>query len=312
MILSVTLNPSIDQTLFVEGLKPHDTNRIVRSETDAGGKGVNLSRVVVELGGVSVATGFLGGGPGAYVRRVLDAQEVAHDFIEVQGNTRTNIAVEDGSGQAPTAFSFKGPSVSEDEWHLMVHKVAGWAPKSSWVTLGGSLPTGVPVEAYLMLGQLAKEKGARLALDADGEAMRRGIEARPHFIKPNGKEAGRLLGRSVEKIEDAIFAAEELRQYLEPDGVCVVSLGVAGAVMSSPAGTLIGRPVAVEAQSTIGSGDSLVGAMLTVLDKGRSIEEAFKLGIAAGTATAMTSGAEIARKPVVDEVLTRVQVEAAN
>jgi 1-phosphofructokinase family hexose kinase len=312
MILSVTLNPSIDQTLFVEGLKPHDTNRIVRSETDAGGKGVNLSRVVVELGGVSVATGFLGGGPGAYVRKVLDAQEVAHDFIEVQGNTRTNIAVEDGSGQAPTAFSFKGPSVSEDEWNLMVHKVAGWAQKSSWVTLGGSLPTGVPVEAYLMLGQLAKEKGARLALDADGEAMRRGIEARPHFIKPNGKEAGRLLGRSVEKIEDAIFAAEELRQYLEPDGVCVVSLGKAGAVMSSDAGTLIGRPVAVEAQSTIGSGDSLVGAMLTVLDKGRSIEEAFRLGIAAGTATAMTSGAEIARKPVVDEILARVQVEAAN
>ena len=147
MILTVTLNPCIDQTVFVDGLKLHDSNRVVRFETDAGGKGVNLSRVVAELGGESIATGLLGGGPGAFVRKVLDAQGVRHGFVEIEKDTRTNVAVEDGSGEAPTSFNAKGPLVSEQEWDALVDKVRALANGADWVTLGGSLPQGVPVEA---------------------------------------------------------------------------------------------------------------------------------------------------------------------
>jgi 1-phosphofructokinase family hexose kinase len=312
MILTVTLNPAVDQTLYVDGLKPHDTNRVMRTETDAGGKGVNLSRVAVELGGDSLATGFLGGGAGAFVRRVLDLQGVRHDFVEVAGNTRTNFSVEDGSGEPPTTFNSPGPNVTEEEWADLVARVRAACKGAKWVTLGGSLPKGVPVEAYQELGEIAKKAGCRVALDSDGEAMRRGLDARPHLIKPNGKEAGRLLSRAVESVDDAVFAAEELRQYLEPDGVCVVSLGAEGAVMASPEGTLIGRPIEVEAKSTIGSGDSLVGAMLAALGKGASLQQAFLLGLAAGAATAMTDGAEIARRPVVEELLPRALAESAH
>lgn len=312
MIISVTLNPCIDQTLYVDGLKPFDTNRVVQTETDAGGKGINLARVAVELGGDAVATGFLGGGPGSYVRSVLDRQGVRHDFIEIAGDTRTNFSVEDGSGEPPTTFNSKGPHVSESEWAQMAVKVGAHLPGAKWLALGGSLPQGVPVEAYQTLGNLAKGAGIRLALDADGEAVRRGLESKPHFIKPNGKEAGRLLGRTVEKVEDAVFAAEELLQYLEPDGICVVTLGEDGAVLATAGDTWIGRPLEVEARSTIGSGDSLVGAMLTSLSTGSGLVEAFRLGIAAGAATATTSGAEIARRAVVDELLPLVQVESAH
>jgi 1-phosphofructokinase family hexose kinase len=312
MILSVTLNPCIDRTLFVDGLKPYDTNRVVRSETDAGGKGINLSRVAVELGGESLATGFLGGGAGAHVRRVLDVQGVQHEFVEIEGNTRINFSVEDGSGEPPTTFNSKGPSVSATEWDRLFALVTKHTQSSDWITLGGSLPKGVPVEAYFEIGKVVKQAGKRLALDADGEAMRRGLDAKPHFIKPNRKEAGRLLGRSVESVDDAVFAAEELRQYLEPDGVCVLSLGQDGAVLASAAGTLIGRPIEVESVSTIGSGDSLVGAMLTALERGSSLEDSFRLGLAAGAATAMTDGAEIARRPVVESLLPRAVVESAH
>ncbi len=312
MILSVTLNPCIDQTLFVDGLKPHDTNRVVRTEVDAGGKGINLSRVAVELGGESLATGFLGGGAGAYIRRVLDVQGVQHDFVEIEGNTRINFSVEDGSGEPPTTFNSKGPTVSATEWDRLFALVTKYTQTSDWIALGGSLPKGVPVEAYFEIGRVAKQAGKRLALDADGEAMRRGLDAKPHFIKPNRKEAGRLLGRSVETVDDALFAAEELRQYLEPDGVCVLSLGQDGAVLTSAAGTLIGRPIEVESVSTIASGDSLVGAMLAALDRGSSLEDSFRLGLAAGAATAMTDGAEIARRPVVESLLPRALVESAH
>ena len=221
MILSVTLNPCVDHTVFVDELKLHDTNRVVRFETDAGGKGVNLSRVVAELGGQTMATGFLGGGPGAYVRKVLDAQGVTHDFVDISHDTRTNFSVEDGTGEPVTSFNAKGPVVSEDEWSQLIDRVRATAKAAKWVALGGSLPQGVPIDAYLTLGWIAKELGARLALDADGEAARQGLDAKPHFIKPNKKEAGRLLGRAVESVEDAVFAAEELLQYLEDDGLCV-------------------------------------------------------------------------------------------
>ncbi|HXH62190.1 MAG TPA: 1-phosphofructokinase family hexose kinase [Fimbriimonadaceae bacterium] len=312
MILSVTLNPSIDLTLFVDGLKLHDTNRVGRVETDAGGKGVNLSRVAVELGSESVATGFLGGGPGAFVRKVLDVQGAGHDFIEIGADTRTNFSVEDGTGEPPTTLNMKGPHVTAEEWERLVARVTEWSAKCSWVALGGSLPQGVPVDAYKSLGQIAKAAGARLSLDADGESLRQGLEAKPHFIKPNGKEAGRLLGRKVESVEDAIFAAEELLQYLEDDGVCVVSLGELGAVCAVQGATYIGRPVEVEAKSTIGSGDSLVGAMLGALEKGSSLEDALRVGVAAGAATATTNGAEIARRAVVEEILPQVTVESAH
>ncbi len=312
MILSVTLNPCIDQTIFVDGLKPHDTNRVLRTEADAGGKGINLSRVAVELGGESLTTGFLGGGAGAYIRKALDLQGVTHDFVEIEGNTRTNFSVEDGSGEPPTSFNSKGPSVSATEWDRLFALVTKYAQTSQWIALGGSLPKGVPVEAYFEIGKVVKQAGKRLALDADGEAMRRGLDAKPHFIKPNRKEAGRLLGRAVESVDDAVFAAEELRQYLEPDGVCVLSLGMDGAVMAHASGTLIGKPIEVESISTIGSGDSMLGAILTALERGSSLEDAFRLGLAAGAATAMTDGAEIARRPIVESLLLRAVAESAH
>jgi 1-phosphofructokinase family hexose kinase len=312
MIVTVTLNPCIDQTVFVDGLKLHDANRVVRFETDAGGKGVNLSRVVAELGGESVATGLLGGGPGAFVRRVLDAQGVRHEFVEIEKDTRTNFTVEDGSGEAPTSFNAKGPMVAEFEWDALVDKVRTIATGASWVTLGGSLPQGVPVDAYLTLGWIAKELGAKLALDADGEAARQGLEAKPDFIKPNKKEAGRLLGRAVESVEDAVFAAEELLQYLSEGGICIVSLGAEGAVLATREETFIGKPIEIESNSTIGSGDSMVAGVLLSLVQGKPLREAFALGIAAGTATAMTDGAEIARRSVVDELLAKVQIESAH
>lgn len=312
MILTVTLSPCIDQTLFVDGLRPFDTNRVLRIETDAGGKGINLARVAAELGADSVATGFLGGGPGAFIKKVLDTQGVVQEFVEIEGDTRTNFSVEDGSGQPPTTFNSKAPPVSPVEYDRLVARVTELAQSANWVTFGGSLPTGVSVEAYYELGGIIKKAGKRLLVDADGEAMRRALDAKPHLIKPNSREAGRLLGRSVESVDDAVFAAEELRQYLEPDGACLVSLGSDGAVIASADGTYIGRPIEVEAVSTIGSGDSMLGGMLAAFERGAPIVDAFKLGLAAGAATAATDGSEIARKPVVESLLPRAQVESAH
>lgn len=307
MILSVTLNPAVDHALFVDGLKIGDTNRVVRNEIDAGGKGINLSRVAVELGAMSVATGFLGGGTGAFIRKVMNLQGVLHDFVEVDGETRTNFSVEDGTGSPPTTFNEQGPTIEADCWEKLQNKVRHYATRSHWVALGGSLPRGIPLDAYRVLVEIAQEAGAMVVLDADGEPMKHGILARPNLIKPNMKEAGRLLGEPVETVDAALHAAAVLG---EAHDIVIVSCGDKGAAMACSEGVFRGTTPQVIAKSTIASGDSLVGGFLAALEAGLDIETAFRWGLAAGAATATTDGAEIARRPVFERLLPEARVQA--
>lgn len=313
MILSVTLNASVDHALFVDELKLGDTNRVKRTERDAGGKGVNLSRVVAELGAKTQATGFLGGGPGDYVRGVLDRQGVSHCFVQVAGDTRINFSVEDGSGNPPTTFNERGPEVSAKDIDALLGQVEELLPELRWMCIGGSLPPGAPTDIYGQLTQIAHAKGVKVALDADGEPFRYGLEAGPDFIKPNAKEASRALGKAIETVEDAFGAANTLHERLiaggSPTPIVVVSMGEDGAVMCCPEGSFRGISPTVHSRSTIGSGDSLIAGVLWAIEQGKPVDEALKWGLACGAATAMTDGSEIARRPVIMDLLPQARVE---
>ncbi len=298
MILTVTLNPAVDHQVFVEAMKLHDTNRVIRTEIDAGGKGTNLSRVFAELGGATTATGLLGGAAGAVVRRVLEIQGVTDDFVETAGETRTNVSVEDGSGSPPTTFNAKGPILSENEYRDLLAKVEALAPSASWVCLGGSLPPGCRTDALREIAEIAKRCDRKVLLDADGEPCLEGLKAKPDFIKPNSKEASRLLGRPIETTEEALEGARELHRMLEPNAIVVLSRGEHGAILICQEGAFMGHSAPVEARSTIGSGDSFLGGMLWAMEQGHPIQEAFRWGLAAGAATATTDGTEIARRGV--------------
>jgi 1-phosphofructokinase len=313
VILSVTVNPSVDHTLFLDGIKLGDTNRVQRTERDAGGKGVNLSRIVAELGRPTYATGFAGGGPGAYIRAVLDRQGVDHCFVVIGGETRINFSVETGDGP-PTTFNERGPEISTEELETLVAKCQELAPQVEWAALGGSVPPGVPDDIFRTLGDLFRNAGCRVAIDADGEAMRSAMAARPDFIKPNENEAERLLGRPVRDRDAAVSAANELLDALGRGGgrIVVISRGAKGAVMACDAGTFDGRSPKVEVRSTIGSGDSMVAGMLWAIQEGHPLEEAFRWGLAAGAATATTGGSEIARRPMIQELFPHTTVEAAS
>lgn len=305
MILAVTLNPSVDHAAFLKEFKPHDANRVERTETDAGGKGVNLARVAAELGGKTLATGFLGGGNGAYVRRVLDAQGVPHDFIEIEGETRTNFSVEDESDEPPTTFNEPGPQISSAEFQAFLTKCGELAAGCKWAAMGGSIPPGVPEDVFATLATLFRGAGCRVVLDADGAPLKQGISAGVDFIKPNAREAERLLGRPVSSEAEAISAASELRSKAD---LVVISRGEDGAVMACADGVFSASSPKVDVQSTIGSGDSLIGAMLWAIEENRPLEEAFRWGIAAGAATATTDGSQIARKQTILDLFARVEV----
>lgn len=307
MILTVTLNPSVDRAIYVKELKLGDTNRVDRTETDAGGKGINLSRVADELGAQTLATGFLGGGPGAFVMSVLKREGVPSDFVPIAGDTRINFSVEGESESPPTTFNELGPEVHSREWAALLEKCRAHALKTKWACVGGSVPPGLAPDVYKTLLLLFKEEGCLTLLDADGEPLKLGLEAMPDLVKPNAKEAERLLGRPVKTDEDAIQAAKEIRQMGASN--VIVSRGEAGAVLVTEDGVWIGRSPKVEVNSTIGSGDSMLGAYLWALEEGLSEEEAFRWGLAAGAATATTNGSEIARLAVIEKLLPLVSVE---
>lgn len=309
MILSVTPNPSIDHALFVESLQLGDTNRVLRVERDAGGKGVNLSRVAAELGAKTIATGYLAGAAGAYVRSVLEVQRVLHDFVEVPGETRTNFSVEDNSKTPPTTFNERGPTVTSEEVSKLISKVSILAQASAWVCIGGSLPPGAPVDLYAQLLRVAHASGAKVLIDGDRPHQELGLKAGPDFIKPNHEEAGRLLGREIQSDQEAVSAAKELAQRLGGDHrIVVISRGKKGAVLAQGDTLLVGESPSVEVKSTIGSGDSMLGAMLWAITSGKSLDEALRWGLAAGAATATTDGSEIGRRSVIEELYERATV----
>ncbi len=316
MILTVTLNPAVDHIFFINGLKAHDTNRVQSMQTDSGGKGVNLSRIAVELGTRSVATGFLGGSTGAFITHALQKQGVVTNFVEIENETRTNLNVESGDGP-PTTFNAKGPLVHEREWELLQLRVERLAEDATWVALGGSLPPGLPVDAFKTLGEIAKKKNCMLALDADGEVMLEGIKAGPDLIKPNVKEAERILGREIEGDESKIVeAALELVSILQSNGssepTVVISRGKNGAILATSSTVLRGFPIEIESKSTIGSGDSLIGGLLYGLQTQKTLEESFRYGLAAGTATATTNGTEIGRRDVILDFFQSTRTEIVN
>ncbi|MBS1713486.1 MAG: 1-phosphofructokinase family hexose kinase [Armatimonadetes bacterium] len=310
MILSVTLNPCVDKTLFTAGVRLHDSNKVARTETDAGGKGVNLSRMAAQLGARTVATGFIGCGTGRMVVHSLEQAGAGHDFVEVAEETRTNVSVESGDGP-PTVFSAPGPRVDGLEWEQLLTIVSHHCDRHAWIAMGGSLPPGAPLDAYRILGDLAHQCGARVLLDADGDAMKEGLHCGPGLIKPNLDEAERLLGRTLGSLQEARDGAVELAALMKQrnaDASVALSLGEHGAVLVTPRGLWLGVPPQIQAKSSIGSGDSFLGAYLTALGKGLHERDALRSAVAAGAATALSDGTRIGTVDEVDAMEARTVV----
>jgi 1-phosphofructokinase family hexose kinase len=302
MILTITLNPSVDRTIFVDKLLPNDTNRVRKTETDAGGKGINVARVAAELGSEVLATGFLGGKPGLFVKHVLDLEKVPYDFVEVEDETRMNVIVEASDGP-PTTFNERGPKVTPAHWEALVDKSRIAEGKAAFVVMGGSIPPGLDDDTFAVF---PISKMNRRVVDADGEALKRSLAAKPFMVKPNRDEAERLLGIEIRSIADAMAAARKIcEQGIE---IAIISMGAEGAAMSCEEGDFHAAAPTVEVVSTVGSGDSLIGGFLHALEQNMSCEEAFRWGIAAGAATATTTAAEICRRSEVEALLVKVEV----
>lgn len=306
MIVTVTLNPAVDRTLWVQGLASGDTNRVLRSVMDPGGKGINMSLVLRECGTETTAVGFIAGHTGQFIKTYLESRGIPTGFVEVPGETRINIAVEDLVGGPPTTLHEPGPEVGMEALRKLGDGIRQLLGQAKFVAFGGSLPPGVPNDVYATLIKYCQENGVRTILDADGTPLLAGLDSKPFLVKPNRAEAERLLGRSIRSVDDAASGAVELAQ--RGIGVAVISMGIKGAVAAANGEVWHAAPPTVTSKSTVGSGDSMVAGIAAALAKGAGVGDALRLGAAAGAATAASPDANLCTQAEIEAIYPQVRM----
>ncbi|MBV1852784.1 1-phosphofructokinase family hexose kinase [Catellatospora tritici] len=257
MILTVTLNVALDVTYTVDRLVPHSTHRVTAVAQRAGGKGVNVARVLHALGEPVVATGLAGGPTGARVRELLTADGIAEAFAPVAADARRTVVV--GDGEDATGFWEPGPVVTPDEWQAFTAHFSGLLPGVRLVVLSGSLPAGVPEAAYAELVALAHAAGADTILDADGAPLRHGLSAAPNLVKPNAYELRALTGLSAADPATAAQAVAAVRDLGARD--IVASLGAGGLAAATADGRWRARLPHPLTGNPTGAGDACVAAL---------------------------------------------------
>jgi len=313
MIYTITLNPALDRTLWVQKTKPDDSNRVEREETYAGGKGIDVSKVLTNFGVSNRALGFVGGFAGEELEGRLLNQGVSCDFVRISAETRTNIIINDISTGNQTVFSASGPQVEPYELMQMIHKVEKLEGPEI-VVISGSLPPGVSPEIYRKMSELAKSEGSKVIMDADGDAFRVGIRGFPDVIKPNVHELSRLVGGDLEESGQVIKAAQDLRE--QGVEIVLVSMGAQGILLAGEKEQYLATPPAVKVENTIGAGDSAVAGFVYGLAQGKSLKESLVYAVAAGTATTLRPGTALCEKEdfvkLVPEITVRTyDVESA-
>lgn len=310
MIYTLTLNPSLDVDLIVSELVPDDSNRVQAHRNYPGGKGLNVSRVVKEMGGHTMALTLLGGHTGDVVARLLREQELPFESLEVDGETRTNIFITNQKSRTVTRINERGVTLKDRAVRLLLEKLDLLdLRRVSYLVLGGSLPGDTSKDLYLKIIRRLNAKGdaCRILLDADGDTLMKTLEAAPAIIKPNTHEASRALGWKVESFEDAIKAAKEfLARGIE---TVLLSMGDKGALAATADGIWHAKPPKVEAVSAVGAGDSFIGGFLSSLGLGLDAGTALKRACAAGAATTLTPGTELCHAADIARLVEEVTLE---
>ncbi len=301
-IATLTLNPAMDLSTATAQVEPTRKLRCSLPRYDPGGGGINVARVVAELGGDVVAVYPAGGPFGDMLERILAGLALPQLRVPIAGDTRESFTVDETATGRQFRFVLPGPEVSAAEQQACLDAIAALDPAPEFIVLSGSFPPGVELAYFDAVAALARRIGARLVLDCSGEALqyaasRGGI----HLLKPSLSELVTLMGGKVEGAAAQEAALRELigRGVAE---VIVLSLGSEGAVLASREGIERFPPLDVPVCSAVGAGDSMVGAMVLALSRGWNLHDAVRYGIAAGSATIMLLGTELCRAEDVERL----------
>ena len=305
MITSICMNPSFDKTVEVDTLVLGEVNRIRTSRRDMGGKGINVAVVAQRLGLNCQCIGVMGEDGSARLEAMLDREGMKHAFLTVPGSVRTNTKIVSRDGKGVTELNEPGAPMNETQLKAFFDLAREKTADSRYAVLTGSLPPGCPQGTYREM--MRALDGVNCILDVGGKELELGAEARPFLIKPNLSELEATLGlelRTLRSIRDAalIFLRKGVQHV-------VVSMGSMGAMYVSKEKTLFAPALRVEAKSTVGAGDAMVGGLLKGLEVEGDMARAFRYGVAAGAASVMTEGTQLIVPEDFDNLLGQVKVQ---
>ncbi|MDE2576831.1 MAG: 1-phosphofructokinase family hexose kinase [Rhodospirillales bacterium] len=286
-IVTLTLNPAIDLASTAPAVRPLHKIRTTGEHVDPGGGGINVARVVHALGGESLAVLAAGGATGRFLTELLDEAGVPYRAVPIAGRTRVSITVRAADTGLGYRFVPEGPVLSEPEWRVSLAALD--EAEGGFVVASGSLPQGVPAEAYAIAARAAAARGRHFVLDSSGEALRAALGAGIALMKPSLGELESLVGRTL---PDADSQAAEALALVRAGAarMIAVSLGAAGAILATPAGVLRRPALTAAVHSAVGAGDAFLAAMVLALARGAAPAEALDWGIAAGAVAVAGEG----------------------
>jgi 1-phosphofructokinase len=284
MIVTVTPNPSVDRTVFIDALLPGQILRSTRSWSEPSGKGVNVALALGAHGLPAMAVLPIGGPAGAHLTEMLNQAGLRYEPVPITGDIRINISLIQPDGVV-TKINEQGPSLSETEGQALIDAAGADAQPGEWLAGCGSLPRGVDDSYYTRLVEAGHKAGARVVIDTSGPALNKALPAGPDLIKPNAGELAEAAGGSITTLGDVIDAAHELRA--RGAAAVLVSLGPDGAVLVDASGALHGTAPVDSVVSTVGAGDALLAGYLAVRS---NTHEALGLALAWGAAAVQHHG----------------------
>ena len=291
MIVTITLNPSLDRTLEVDSFERGAVLRTSDPILEAGGKGVNVTRALTANGTESIAVLPVGGSEGAELTALLDAAAVHARYVPVAGRTRSNITVSEADGTI-TKLNEPGSALGPDELAALTSAVGSTVSAGDWVVISGSVPPEFSAEQVQALTGSLADRAVNLAIDTSGDALVASLAARPRLIKPNRAELAEVVGRPLDSISDVIAAAKGVRELGVE--IVLVSLGSDGAVLVGPAGVIVGESHVEHPRSTVGAGDCFLAGFLSRFSVDETdVDAALLEALAWGAAAASLPGTAV-------------------
>lgn len=306
MIITVTINPAVDKTVEIEELKYGELNRFKNVISDAGGKGINVSKAIKALGGNSIASGFIGGSNGIFIETALNELNINCDFIHIQQNTRSNLKIVENNGRV-TELNEPGSKILPNEIDNLIEKLESYANNSSLFVLSGSVPNSVDKNIYKVLIEKLKLKGAKILLDADGELFLNGLKAKPNIIKPNRYELENLYNLNHKASDNELIkiGSDILKNGID---LVAISLGKEGAIFIDKNNIIKCNALDVKSHSTVGAGDSMVAALAFGIDNNLDFENCIKLAMAASAGAVTTIGTKPPTLDLINQLEKQVEL----
>lgn len=299
-IVTVTLNPTVDKSCSVPKVMPEHKLRCSEPRHDPGGGGINVARVIHELGAEATAIWMRGGHVGQLLGELLDKEGVSHRPQDITGLTREHLIIYEEASEQQYRFGVPGPQLSRQEVDAVLEMVTKQNASPGYLVLSGSLPGGVEDDIYARIARQMPD-GWRVIVDTKGDVLARSLETPVFLIKPNVRELEQLAGREIESDKEIIGVSQDLIEKHQIQ-VVVTSLGSGGAILVTANGAEQLRSPTVKIRSKVGAGDSMVGGIVTGLSKGWSVRDAVRFGIAAGSAAVTTEGTQLCRRQDVERL----------